>query len=338
MKRPILPQTPPMPKLRLLPLLLALASSPALAADLSLGLPIACSLGADCWVQQYPAHEGPGGASDYRCGHESYQGHDGTDFRVRDTSVHVPVLASAAGMVKAARDGAADHLVKNDADLAAVKGRECGNGAVIVHEGGFETQYCHLRQGSVRVKTGERIAAGAKLGEVGYSGQAGFPHVHLTVRRDGKALDPFDSGPAVGAKCGTGGPSLWSKEAAGALDYDTGADLIDAGFHGAPVDIEGLETGTIKPDNLAQDWPALVAFMWAINLSAGDTISVTLKGPGKVSAENSVTLDRNKAQYLLFAGKKRPPGDWPAGDYVGSVTVMNGGQVRLAKEWQALLK
>jgi Peptidase family M23 len=287
-------------------------------------------------VQQYPAHGAD--AADYRCGHESYQGHDGTDFRVRDTSVRAAVLASAAGIVKAARDGVADHLIKNDADLAAVQGRECGNGVVIAHEGGFETQYCHLRQGSVLVKPGERIAAGAKLGEVGYSGQAGFPHVHLTVRRDGKALDPFDGGPAVGAKCGTGGPSLWSKEAAGALAYDTGADLIDAGFHGALVDIEGLETGKIKPDNPANDWPALVAFMWAINLSVGDTISVALKGPGNVSADNSVTLDRNKAQYLLFAGKKRPPAGWPAGTYSGSVTVTNGGEVRLKKEWQAQLK
>jgi hypothetical protein len=325
-----------MPPLRLIPLLLALAASPAGAEDLSLSLPLACALGSDCWVQQYPAHGAD--ASDYRCGHESYQGHDGTDFRVRDTSVHVPVLASAAGIVKAARDGAADHLVKNDADRASVKGRECGNGVVIAHEGGFETQYCHLRQGSVLVKPGERVAAGAKLGEVGYSGQAGFPHVHLTVRRDGKPLDPFDGGPALSAACGAGGTPLWNRQAADALAYDKGADLIDAGFHGGPVEMEGLETGRAGKDMPAKDWPAMVAYMWAINLSAGDVISVTLKGPDGVAAENSVTLDRNKAQYLLFAGKKRPPGGWPAGTYRGSVTVTNGGEARLKKEWQAAME
>jgi hypothetical protein len=162
--------------------------------------------------------------------------------------------------------------------------------------------------------------------------------VHLTVRRDGKALDPFNGGPALSAACGAGGPSLWNKEAAGALAYDTGADLIGAGFHGGAVELEGLETGRAGKDLPGKDWPAMVAYMWAINLSAGDVISVTLQGPGGVAAENSVTLDRNKAQYLLFAGKKRPKGGWPAGSYSGGVTVMNGGEVRLKKEWRAQLK
>ena len=329
-----------MPPYRRLILLLALAASPARAESLSLALPLACTLGADCWIQQYPAHgqTANGGAADYFCGHESYKGHDGTDFRVRDTAARVSVLASAAGVVKAARDGAADHLVRNDADRAAVKGRECGNGVVIAHDGGFETQYCHMRQGSVLVKPGESIAAGARLGEVGYSGQASFPHVHLTVRRDGKALDPFDGGPATGAACGVGGTPLWNKDLAGALAYDANGDLLDAGFHDGPVAMEGLETGKISGAAPAKDWPALVAYMWAINLSKDDTISVTLRGPGGVSADNSVTLDRNKAQYLLFAGKKKPKGGWPAGSYSGSVTVTNGGKVRLKKQWQAELK
>jgi hypothetical protein len=328
-----------MPPLRLLfPCLVFLAAFPARAEDPSLGLPLACTLGADCWIQQYPAHGAGGGAADYACGHESYQGHDGTDFRVRDMSVRVSVLASAAGRVKAVRDGVADHLVRNDADRAAVKGRECGNGVVIDHGGGFETQYCHMRQGTVRVKPGESIAAGAKLGEVGASGEAGFPHVHLTVRRDGKALDPFDGGPAVGAACGIAGKPLWSKELTPILGYDGNGDVIDAGFHDGPFAMEGLETGNISGAAPAKDWPAIVAYLWAINLAAGDKISVTLQGPGGILAENAATLDRNKAQFLLFAGKKRPQKGWPAGSYTGSLTVVNGGQVRLKKEWRAQMQ
>ncbi len=326
-----------MPALRLLALLL-LACSPARAEGLSLGLPIACSLGADCWIQQYPAHAGAGGVADYACGHESYAGHDGTDFRLRDTSARAAVLASAAGRVKAVRDGVADHLIRSEADRSAVKGRECGNGVVIDHGDGWETQYCHLRQGSVRVKPGEALAAGAELGAVGYSGDAGFAHVHLTVRRAGKALDPFDGGPAAGAACGSGGDPLWNKAAAAALAKDGSSDLIEAGFHGGPVDMADLETGTVKAGAPAPDWPALTAFIWAINLSSGDTVTVTLNGPGGVAAENAVTLDRNKAQFLLFAGKKRPPGGWPAGIYHGSVTVTNGGEAKLKREWQAQVR
>ena len=329
-----------MPPLRLLTLLLALAAAPARAEDLSLGLPLACALGTDCWIQQYPAHgQASGeGAQDYRCGHESYKGHDGTDFRVRDLSVRVPVLAGAAGRVKAARDGVVDHLVKTDADRAAVKGRECGNGVVIDHGGGFETQYCHLRKGSVRVKPGDAVEAGASLGEVGASGEAAFPHVHLTVRQNGKPLDPFNGAPALSAACGTGGVSLWNRDAAGALAYDTGADLIEAGFNDGPVKMEALETGAAKPGAPSAAWPAMVAYMWAINLSDGDTVTVTLKGPGGVAAENSVTLDRNKAQYLLFAGKKRPKGGWPTGTYEGSIAVTQAGKVGMQRKWQAQVK
>ena len=112
------------------------------------------------------------------------------------------MTASAAGRVKAARDGVEDRLVRDEAGRAAVKGRECGNGVVIDHGEGWETQYCHMRKGSVTAKPGDAVEAGAKLGEVGASGEAGFAHVHLTVRQNGRPLDPFDGGPAVGAACG----------------------------------------------------------------------------------------------------------------------------------------
>ena len=39
------------------------------------------------------------------------------------------------------------------------KGKECGNGLVIRHEYGWETQYCHMKKGSVQVKTGEILMA-----------------------------------------------------------------------------------------------------------------------------------------------------------------------------------
>ena len=101
------------------------------------------------------------------------------------------------------------------------------------------------------------------------------------------------------------------------------------------MDLADLETGRVKAGNLAKDWPALVVYIWAINLSKGDKIAVTLKGPDRVDVSNSVTLDRSKAQYLLFTGKRRPPGGWKAGTYEGSVRVTQGGKVRMQREWRA---
>ncbi len=65
---------------------------------------------------------------------------------------------------------------------------------------------------------------------------------------------------------------------------------------------------------------------------------MTLNGPDGVDVANSVTLDRNKAQYLLFTGKKRPPGGWKAGMYEGSVMVTQGGKVRMERQWRAEMR
>jgi hypothetical protein len=53
---------------------------------------------------------------------------------------------------------------------------------------------------------------------------------------------------------------------------------------------------------------------------------VTLDGPAGELAANSITLDRNKAQYLLFAGKKRPAEGWSKGNSAARVSVLRDGR------------
>jgi hypothetical protein len=50
---------------------------------------------------------------------------------------------------------------------AAIAGKECGNGVLIEHEGGWRTQYCHMAKGSVRVKPGDQLTTGQPIGLVG---------------------------------------------------------------------------------------------------------------------------------------------------------------------------
>ena len=67
--------------------------------------------------------------------------------------------------------------------------------------------------------------------------------------------------------------------------------------------------------------------MWAINLQKDDTISIALKAPdGSALAANEAVLDRRKAQYMLFSGKKKPAAGWPPGTYTAAATVMRGGK------------
>jgi len=311
-----------------------LAAAPAAAEGPSLGLPIACQPGKDCWVQQYFDHDPSPEAKDYACGAETYNGHDGTDIRIRDTASEADVIAAADGVVRAVRDGEADHLMRTEADRAAVANVECGNGVLIRHGGGWETQYCHMRRGSVAVKTADRVTKGQRLGEVGYSGMAAFPHLHLAVRELGKAVDPFRR---LGRDtCGGTENALWADDVLAALSYQRGV-ILRGGFAVGPVDLADFETGGTRAAAAGKPqstWPALVAYVWAINLERDDQITVTLEGPNGLSVTNAERLDRPKAQYMLFAGKKQPPGGWPVGSYRARVEVRNGGSIRLHQSWR----
>lgn len=308
---------------------LALADAPRLA------LPLACEIGKTCWVQQYFDHDPSGGVRDYACGSQSYNGHDGTDFRVRDTGSRVDVIASAAGTVKTVRDGMPDRLTRSADDKQAVTNLECGNGVLIAHGGGWETQYCHLRSGSVLPRVGEAVSQGQKLGEAGYSGLAAFPHVHLALRKDGKAIDPF-RGEDEEEACGAPRNPQWADDVLGALPYAR-SSIIGQGFAPGAVKLDRLEDGGFRDAPDAQ-WPAMTAYMWAINLEPGDTIKVTLEGPGAIFATTDVTLDRAKAQYMLFAGKKRPPGGWPVGTYRGRLEITNAGKRILSQSWASVIE
>ena len=298
------------------------------AADLELGLPIDCTVGQDCFVQQYTDMDPGRGAKDYACGGQTYDGHKGTDIRVKtlqEAKRGVDVIASAGGIVKGLRSSAVDRLVKTAADRARVKGRECGNGVLMAHPGGWETQYCHMKRGSVRVRKGDRVQAGDVLGQVGYSGEAAFAHVHLSVRKDGKVVDPFKGLTDGSVKCGVGAQPLWNKAALSALEYKAG-QVLDAGFADHVVKLDELEDGRAQGFVPSRDSAAFGAWGWAINLRKGDRVVVVLKGPGGELVRSNKVLDSRKAQYFAFAGRKRPNGRWPPGRYVALFGVERGGE------------
>lgn len=307
------------------------AGMPAMATDLRLGLPVDCTIGKECWVQQYPDRDPSPGVRDHACGVQTHDGHDGTDFRLRDTAAEAVVIAAAAGTVTAVRDGEPDRLMRSAADREAVGDRECGNGVLIAHDGDWETQYCHLRKGSVMVRPGDRVAAGQRIGLVGYSGMAAFPHVHLSVRRHGRTVDPFH--PPMDETCGTEGGTLWTEAAAASLAYRRGV-ILRQGFASAAIQLPDLETGNVPEQAPGPDWPAMVAYVWAINLDAGDEITIRLDGPGDLDAEHRVVLDRAKAQQMVLTGRRRPRGGWPAGIYRAEVRIGQPGHPRLGREWQ----
>lgn len=147
------------------------------AAPIELELPIDCEVGRSCAIQQYVDHDSSPKSRDYQCGTLTYDQHDGTDFRLPDLRAQqrgVHVLAAAAGRVLRVRDGLPDVAI-NATRSPPVDSVECGNGLVMAHDDGWETQYCHLAWHSLQVKSGEHVAAGKPLGRVGLSGRTEFP-------------------------------------------------------------------------------------------------------------------------------------------------------------------
>ena len=168
---------------------------------------------------------------------------------------------------------------------------------------------------------GQAVAAGQPIGRVGLSGQTEFAHVHLTVRHAGAVVDPFAPGP--------GATPLWTPAALKALAYKPGA-VLNLGFASGPVTMEAVEAGAIAPPGI--DSPALVAYGRAIELEVGDEVTLRLTGPdGAVLAQQQMRLDHDKAQSLLFAGRKRPAGGWVRGAYRADYTVNRGGRTVLSQ-------
>ena len=295
----------------------------AVALDLTLGLPLDCEVGRTCFVQNYVDHDASNAARDYACGAQTYDTHNGTDFRLPDRTKMkegVSVLAAADGRVLRFRDGVADVSIR---ERSALRGQECGNGVVVAHEGGWETQYCHMQQGSIAVKPGSSVKAGERLGRVGLSGHTEFAHLHFTVRKDGKVVDPFAYGAPEGM-C-KAGVSLWAPAVQTAIGYRQAA-ILNQGFAGKPITVEDVESGEVEAANLRTDAHALVAYVRAIGLSRGDVLRLVVVGPdGRSFADNTVLLDANKAQYFLMTGRKRPLEGWKNGIYRATFSVHRSG-------------
>lgn len=315
--------------MRNLPLLLVstaplLLAPPALA--LELGLPAQCDLGKTCFMQQYPDMDAGGGAADPLCGSQSYDGHKGTDLRVlsmKDMEKGYAVIAVADGKVLRIRDGEADRLVETEDDRKRIAGKECGNGLVIEMEDGYEVQYCHLRKGSLAVKPGQDVRKGDRLGDIGSSGLAQFPHVHITVSRNGEPLDPL-TGRRLSEGCtATFQPeaSLFSRDIVAKLDL-TRPEILASGLAGAPIDHRALVKEGPPPQVTSSDG-LFVAWAWFANLRKGSTIRLLLKDDrGNILVDHaSEPLDRDKATFSAFAGRKRT---LPPGRYRFSASVLQG--------------
>lgn len=307
--------------------LLLLIALPAVAAEApSLAWPVDCRLGDTCWLMNYPDTDPGPQARDFRCRPRSYDGHDGTDVAIRDRAAMragVPVLAAAAGEVLRIRDGEPDGAF---IDGTTVDGKECGNAVLVRLDAGWQARYCHLRQGSVAVRPGQRIEAGQRLGLVGLSGKTEFPHLHLDLQQDGKPVDPFTGAP-LDAGCGRPQTPLWTASPG----YQPGA-VYAAGFADRVPGGTAVKSDATSPAAMPRTAPALVLWSTAFGVAPGDRLTLTVTAPdGHVVVSREVALERDQAWRMEAVGKRTPAGGWPAGTYAGQVRLERAGQPAMVR-------
>ncbi|MEM7597039.1 MAG: M23 family metallopeptidase [Pseudomonadota bacterium] len=288
---------------------------------LDLSFPVDCVLGETCFIQNYVDADPSSNYADFTCNRLSYDGHKGTDVALpaaRDMEVGVPVLAAADGTVVGLRDGVPEHLPGEE--MRFPEGQDCGNGVVILHDDGWETQYCHLAQGSVIVNTGDAVLAGQQLGEIGMSGRTEFPHLHMSLRRDGAVIDPFD--PVPDATCGAPQTEqLWQPP----LPYEAGG-VLQAGFASGVPEFDTIKIGDAHQEVLQTAEGALVFWAHLFGTREGDELHMTITGPEGEFFDNTVTFDRTQAQAFRAGGRRLHDGNTVPGAYEGIARHMRDGR------------
>ncbi len=65
-----------------------------------------------------------------------------------------------------------------------------GNTIIIDHGNGISTLYAHMKTGSLKVVSGQRVTRGQAIGNIGDTGYVTGPHLHFEVRVNGTKVNP----------------------------------------------------------------------------------------------------------------------------------------------------
>lgn len=285
--------------------------------DGGFSMPLRCTLDRDCWIINLPDAGADKTVQDHRCGLRTYDGHKGTDFAIRDFRAMddgADVIATAPGLITAARDGANEYFQRTPETQKLIGRKACGNGVIVQHKGGWESQYCHLRKETVVVKLGDRVERGDVLGKVGMSGNTMFPHVHVSFRLDGKPIDPF-TGSVVGTGCGKPQRPMWKADSK--IRYP-GFALYAAGFIDHTPSADRIRSSARSPVSLPRHSAGLVLWASMFGVQRGDVIKLRILDPlGAAVAVREIRLDRTQNWRFAFTGRRMLPTGWAVGKWKG---------------------
>lgn len=128
------------------------------------------------------------------------QGPNGTFSHTDAKSRYAMDIAMPEGTpIIAARSGV---VVKTENEQIGRGSDASGNFVRVKHDDGTEGVYLHLKQGSVGVRVGQRVAVGSPLALSGNTGNSSGPHLHFVIQRAteaGLVSIPYEFNQPVGA-------------------------------------------------------------------------------------------------------------------------------------------
>lgn len=101
-------------------------------------------------------------------------------YKVKIRHNGLDMISASGEPVHAAADGVVAEITRSRKGL--------GNVVTIDHGNGYKTRYAHLAD--IAVSRGRMVKKGARIGDVGVSGNSFAPHLHYEVLKDSLVLDP----------------------------------------------------------------------------------------------------------------------------------------------------
>ena len=94
------------------------------------------------------------------------------------------------------------------------------------------------------------------------------------------------------------------------------------GFAAEQANSEKARHGSYENAMFNADTPIITFWADHYNLRQGDRLEMRLSTPsGQVISENSRTMEKNKARWFQFIGRRRPQSGWPKGVYTAEIRV-----------------
>lgn len=307
------------------------------AHGLRLSWPLACEANTTCFVAGYPDLQvgtNPRGGQEYRCGTRTQSGLKGVDIRFSSREEGMnnqPVLAAAGGRVV---------YVKNDmpdnASARQVQRNPCGNEIRIMHSGGYQTRYCHLREGSALVFAGQAVQAGHKIAMVGHSGDTQTPRLVMYTEQDGHLLDPF-----TGRALNTPGDcfSIQDKSLFSPEVHYADALVLNTGFSNYLPTQEDIANGVRVDKQVSRESHHLAAWVQVFGLKRNDHELLEIRDPsGKVWKHLDRYSQFDSAEWLTFVQGARGEKALPKGTWKATYRLTRDGRVLLERDMRLQVK